>query len=151
MTPPSDSFVGLVDFLRPCCDPWTIFGGAALCLHGILAGPPKDIDVLLSLGDAERIAARHGLANEAAGGAERFRSQTLLHPSMGTVPVELMAGFDVLTGDGWVPVRIEHHVTKTIGGVALPVATLPELARLFRLFRRPKDLERLRRIAPSEG
>ena len=151
MTPPSNSFVGLADLLRPCRDPWAIFGGAALCLHGLSTEPPKDIDVLLSLGDAERIAARHGLANEAAGGAERFRSQILLHPPMGTVPVELMAGFEVLTGDGWVPVRIEHHVTKTIGRTALPVATLPELARLFRLFGRPKDLERLRRIAPSEG
>lgn len=150
MTPPSDSFVGLADLLRPCRDPWSIFGGAALCLHGITSELPKDIDVLLSIDDAERIAARHGLENKAAGGIERFRSQILLHPSTGTVPVELMAGFEVLTTDGWVPVRIERRVTKTIGGVALPVATLPELARLFRLFGRPRDLERLRRIAPSD-
>lgn len=149
MTPPSDSFVGLADFLRPCRDPWAIFGGAALCLHGLSTEAPKDIDVLLSLGDAERIAARHGLPNKAAGGTERFRSQILLHPSIGSVPVELMAGFEVRTADGWVPVRIEHCVTKRAGGMALPVATLPELARLFHLFGRPKDRERLERIAPS--
>ncbi len=148
---PDETLLRLAEDLADCREPWTIFGGAALRLHGVVSGRIRDIDVLLAPVDAERMATRHGLPNRARGGTAHFRSRILLHPPLGPTPVELMAGFEVRVAGRWLPVDIRDRLPIRHEGRFLPVATLPELERLLRLFDRPKDRERLRLVEAARS
>lgn len=124
-------------------DPWWIFGGAALALHGLESGNPKDIDVLVSEADAARLAAALNIGNDADGGTAKFRSSWFLKPALGPVPVEIMAGFEIFSAGTWHPVYPRSRERKTMEEIALFVPSQAELAEILTLSGRPKDLARL--------
>lgn len=129
--------------LEGTVDPWWIFGGAALALHGVEGDDPKDIDMLVSEVDAARLAEALDIGNGADGGTAKFRSSWFLNPALGPVPVEVMAGFEIFSAGAWHPVRPCSRERKTIGEIALFVPSRAEIAEILTLSGRPKDLARL--------
>lgn len=145
------SLLRLSDIMSSCRDPWCIFGGTAMRLHGFRDTPIADIDVLASPRDAARLTTIHGIPDVADGGTVRFRSSALLHPDLGAVPVEILAGFEIFAGDAWKAVDVAERVDATFGRATVPIAGLHEIAAIFRLSGRPKDLPRLKLIEAGVG
>lgn len=124
-------------------DPWWIFGGAALALHGVESGNLADIDVLVSEPDAARLAGALKVENCADGGTAKFRSSWFLKPVLGPVTVEIMAGFEIFSAGVWHPIRPRNRECKMLEDAALFVPSRVELAEILTLSGRPKDLARV--------
>ncbi len=121
---------------------WCLFGGAALALHGLAPALPADVDVLTLPDGAQRLMQAFDLKNHADSSSERFRSDYLLRPGWGPLPIEIMAGFRIRQPSGWHPVTLPATATLQLAGQPLRVATRPALAALFRRCGRPKDMAR---------
>lgn len=122
--------------------PWMLMGGSAMMLYGVEEGQVDDIDIVLHSSDAERIAQNLSIANHADRGSERFRSTHLLHPDLGPVTVELMAGFAIHADGVWHDIKPEAQVIGQIGGQDIHLPSLTRLAEIFRLCGRDKDMRR---------
>jgi hypothetical protein len=140
------TLAGLAEFLSHCRDPWCVFGGAALYVHGYRDAPVADIDVLVSPDDCERIVARHSVCNEADGGTQRFRSRAVLRPRLGPVAVEIMSDFEIFADGRWHSVEIETVAHMRLGSIDIPVAGIEDICSILKLSGREKDLQRLRLI-----
>ena len=134
----------LVDLMSACRDPWCIFGGTAMFLHGYKSAPIADVDVLVSMADGQRLIASNGLENVADGGTSRFRSSILLHPHLGDVPVEILAGFEIFADGAWQEIQLAERVEARLGTATIFIAGIDDIARIFQLSGRPKDLARLK-------
>ena len=138
----------IAGLMSECREAWCVFGGTAMRLHGYrMPAPIADIDVLISIADAERLVRRHGFSNMAGTGTERFRSQILLRPDLGKIPVEIMAGFDALSEGIWHRVAIRERQEVTYRSAKTFIASREDLFAIFRLCGRPKDLERMALLA----
>ena len=126
--------------------PWWVIGSAAVILHGGRTDA-RDVDVLLSQGDAEQLAIRLALPNLAGDGDARFRSAKLLRWTAPPLAVEFMAVLEVNGEGGWHPVRPRSRVPA--GGVYVPDED--ELAAILVTFGRHKDLARAALLRPSRG
>jgi hypothetical protein len=140
------ALVGLTPMLADCRDPWAIFGGAALHLHGHGSKSVADIDILVSIADGERMAASGRFENIAGGGTDLFRSQFLFVQRQGRIPVEIMAGFEIRSGGQWQAVKIGSRVAVHFGAATVPVANLDDIRSILALSGREKDLRRLSQI-----
>ncbi|WP_164734864.1 hypothetical protein [Pelagibacterium lentulum] len=127
-------------------EPWMVFGGAAVALHGIDCGPIKDIDVVLPHRAALRLSAMFSWKNHADERSDRFRSDVLLRPDLGPVPVELLGGFQVRGKSGWVAVDCSETQGIQVGAQRVFVPSLERLANIFRLCGREKDIRRAKLI-----
>jgi len=123
-------------------DDWWIFGSAAMALHGFEVDVVKDIDVLVSSADAYQLMARHSLANLADGGSGRFRSDVVLRPAFGAVPVEILANFRIQNSGIWHAVAIATRVELVFPSGPIFIPSREELAAIFLACGRPKDIER---------
>ncbi|GIT90812.1 hypothetical protein JANAI62_12670 [Jannaschia pagri] len=130
--------------MDPLDGPWAIFGGAAMVLWGGEPGPPRDVDVLTTVGVAEHLQRALDTPNVAGSGSGRFRSQRLLRPALGPVMVEVMAGLQVKTAEGWRDVPIPATSAVESAGTSVHVARRAELVAMFEAMGRPKDLRRVR-------
>lgn len=133
----------LVPFMASCADPWCIFGGAALHLHGHGQRRAADIDILATTADCRTLATIWGIGNDADGGTERFRSRAVLRPNLGPIPVEIMGGFEIFAQSRWHEVEITEIQKVAAGAAIVPVASLADLCAILRLSGRRKDHERL--------
>ncbi len=122
---------------------WCLIGGAAAALYGAHEPPPSDIDVLMSVADAERILARHQIAVGRGSGTAKFRSRLFSCWKGTAVPVDFMAGFEVNTKDGWVPVPPKPVLDMPIGDAVVRLPSVKDLIAMYRLFDRPKDAKRI--------
>ena len=130
----------LADVMVVAKDGWCIFGGAAFALHGIVAEPVKDIDLIVSPCDAARLMTAYGWKNLADGGTERFRSTIIFRPVLGDMPVEILSGFQSRCGGGWGDIDIPEVILVSAGSAMVPVPTRQALALMFRACGRPKDV-----------
>ena len=126
---------------------WMVVGGAAMVLHGLEQGPVADIDIILPAVDAGELADRYCWQNHADTRSARFRSELRLQPELGPVPVDLLGGFRIRGGDGWVSVQPGETRRVRVGAQPVFLPTLPRLAHLFWLCGREKDLRRAALIA----
>ncbi len=132
------TLVGVAARLEAAQEPWWIVTGAAAALHGV-ATPVGDVDVLVGTADAIRLLgadASPGVPGEWCRSARFGRIDGL------PLPVEIMAGFDLLTGGRWEPVRFATREAVTLDGETLFVPARDELAVLLRTIGRPKDMAR---------
>jgi hypothetical protein len=123
-------------------DPWWIIASAAMALHGARPIDVADVDLLTSERDAVALLGRLRIPTPPGGGSDRFRSRIFARWDAPPVPVEIMAGFEVLTPDGWQFVRPVSRLPKQIGNTRLFVPSVDELLVHCRLFARPKDEQR---------
>jgi hypothetical protein len=128
---------------RHCRDPWVVIGSAAAALAGADVSV-NDVDLLTSVGDAERLKnCWHSRLNAAyePDHAMLFRS-CFARFDFPEMPVEVMGGLELYEGNAWVQVHIDKVVHVECGDVRVPIPARDELIRLLERFARPKDLQR---------
>lgn len=133
-----------IDALQGARDPWWIISSAAVALHGVGPIVVGDVDVLVSVADAERVMDALGVAPSVDTESSMFRSTVFGRWTAPPLVVEIMADFHVATGDGWVPVAPGTRVPIVVEGRVAYVPDREELGAMLRLFGRPKDLARAR-------
>ncbi len=125
-------------------DPWWLFGSAAMALHGARPLAIGDVDLLISRSDAPRLLGRLGLALAPGSQSDRFRSDVFACWRTAPLPVEILAGFHVRTGNTWDEIRPATRLPVRLASGTVYVPDVPELIWLCRRFGRAKDLERIR-------
>ena len=125
-------------------DPWWIIGSAAVTLHGAHVPDIKDVDVLMTALDAERVLRDLGLRSHPPTSSTMFRSSVFGIWSAPPLPVEIMGDLNLATRAGWCLVRPATREAVTVDGHKLFVPVANELIALLRSFGRPKDLVRIR-------
>lgn len=128
-------------------DPWWIIASAAVALHGANPGHVSDVDVLLSVADAQRILPAIGIELRPGSAHAAFRSSIFGTWTKTALPVEFMADFCRRSGETWLPVRPETRQSIVVEGVAVFVPDRVELQAMLTAFGRPKDMERARSLA----
>jgi hypothetical protein len=129
--------------LEALAGPWAIFGSAALLMQGAPIGEVPDLDVLTGGADAARLEAAWSAwraCDYTPDPAAPFRSRFSRY-ALPEGAVEVMGHLEIRDAGGW-------------SGRAWPVASVAAQVRILRRFGRPKDLEKLARLAswtlPSE-
>lgn len=123
-------------------DPWWIIGSAAVALHGRDPGGIADIDVVLSVRDAENRLEPRGILPEAKPPHPQFHSPWFARWDGTPLPTEFMAGFTINEGGPWVPVTFATRAPVEVAGKTLYVPSRTELRALMHRFGRGKDLQR---------
>ena len=123
-------------------DPWWIVGSAAVALHGADPGEVRDIDLLMSVADADTALHRTGGARREGEPSAKFRSEVFGIWRAPPIPVEIFGGFNVASGGSWTPVIPVSRQSVKMDGIDLFVPSADELVQLLQLFERPKDLAR---------
>lgn len=134
----------LVRLLAVTEDPWWILGSAAVYLRGHDPGHIGDIDVLLSVADAQRIMSDHGLYNQRDGGTPRYRSAYILKPNLGDMRIELLAGYEIHQDGVWTSIRPTSRNSISYNGNVVFVPSDAELISIFEQLGRAKDIVRIR-------
>ncbi|MEO1552846.1 MAG: hypothetical protein AAFR82_02850 [Pseudomonadota bacterium] len=135
------------DWLAGTRDPWWVLGSAAIALLGIDPHGIGDIDVLVSERDAKALIERHSLTNQSDGGTDKFRSNVFILPALGKYRVEIMAGYEIRLANEWTPVWPQTRRSVDLSGTSLWVPDAAEQIEILRMLNRPKDLDRIERIA----
>ena len=116
---------------------WWVIGSAAVVLHGVHTSV-ADIDLLLDVSDADRIAMRRSLTWVEGQDTDLFRSERYGLLTDTALPIELMAGLRV-RGEPLVPAT---RVSVSIGDATVHVPDKSEMIAIFDRFDRPKDRRR---------
>ena len=138
-------------FMRGARDDWWIIASAAMALHGASPIDMADVDLLVSERDGHALLGTLGLPFVLPIATDRFRSALFARWDGALVPVEIMAGFHVRTGDVWRPVVPTTRIAIPISDFTLFVPSIDELIAHCRLYGRPKDVQRaaiLQRLRP---
>lgn len=130
-------------------DPWWVIASAAVALHGVDPGPVADVDVLLSVEDAQRVLPSIGVEVRQGSAHPDFRSSVFGTWTDSPLQVEFMAGFHHRSGPDWHRVEPATRLPIDVGGITVFVPERAELKRLLESFGRPKDIERARRLGAS--
>jgi hypothetical protein len=138
------TLVMTADALEGAQDPWWVVSSAAVALHGVTPVEVGDVDVLMSVVDAQRAMDQLGVVPIEDGASALFRSTLFARWEMPPLVVEIMAGFHVATSSGWTKVLPRTRVPIFVDERVVYVPDRAELAEMLRLFGRPKDLERVR-------
>jgi len=139
----AETLKNLSKLLSETQDSWWVLGSAAIALSGIDAGDVRDIDVLISMRDAEHLMRLHQLKNQADGGTELYRSEVFLRPTLGPVPVEIMSNYCIRTQGQEKPLVPATREQVDLEGVRLYVPDLPEQMVILKALGRAKDLQRI--------
>jgi hypothetical protein len=127
-------------------DPWWLFGGAAVALHGLPIGV-ADIDVLMSARDIGELGSRLGVPADRDTPVDRIRSEIWLPWKALPLAVDFTAGLAVRTGERWTSIAPRTREARQVEGRTLYVPAREELIGILRLFGRPKDLARAEALA----
>lgn len=127
-------------------DHWWIIGSAAIVIHGRSMGEIKDVDLLLSVRDAEALLCRVGEVPRRGEPSDRFRSLVFGTWREPPIPVEIMGGFSLATPGGWKKVAPATRQLVSIAGVSVFVPSANEMVTLLHSFGRPKDLDRAAKL-----
>ncbi len=128
-------------------DPWWIIASAAVALHGADPGHVADVDVLLSVADAQRILPAIGIELRSGSPHAAFRSSIFGTWTGTALPVEFMADFHRRSGEAWLPVRPATRQPVEVDGLVVFIPERVELQAMLTAFGRPKDLKRARSLA----
>lgn len=125
-------------------DPWWIIGSAAVALHGAPIADVADIDLLMSVADAEAALRSLALQPKPGNPDALFRSVVFGIWHDPPLPIEIMAGLEVAGDGGWHPVQPESRVAVQLGSETLYVPDRDELGSILIRFGRTKDRARAR-------
>jgi hypothetical protein len=142
----AQSLVRVAEELVEARDPWWLFGGAAVALHG-LPIEIADVDVVMSARDIGALASRLGIAADRDTPVDRIRSDIWLPWKALPLGVDFTAGLAVRIGKRWTTIAPRTRQTVRVKGRALYVPERAELIEILRLFGRPKDLARAEGLA----
>ena len=146
----SEDLVATLDIVASAAtdlrDPWWIFGGAAMALAGLDESHVPDVDIMASPRDARALIDALNGRVVADPGEGLFRSQVFGQILTTPVPLDVMANMDVRAGGDWTPVAFHSRMPVDIGEAVVFTPTVAEQIATCRLFGRPKDLERAKRL-----
>lgn len=155
MTLPDDLFETIIateSVLSDARDPWWIISSAAAALYGAHPINVADVDVIISIEDANRIFRRLAIQQLASSDHPRYRSASFGQWTPNPLTVEFMANFTLREADGvW---RLMKPVTRQqvrVGGKSVYVPEITELRTMFERFGRPKDYERVELLNKLTG
>lgn len=137
----------LVEAMAGFREHWWLIGSTAMVLHGVQGIDPNDIDVLVSADGARCLSERWQIAPLEMPPHPLFRSQVFLRKSLAVREVEIMGGFEVMTGKRWIPVQPKDRIAIRSHGGMLYVPSISEIAAMCRQFGREKDMARLALLA----
>lgn len=121
---------------------WWLIGSAALVLSGVNLARVDDIDILTTLDGAAFLSERWAPRTSMHGPTDHFRSEVFFHRHGLPLPVDVMAGFEVNTAEGWKPIEPRTRVALAwLDGLYFAPSHV-ELLDMLALFGRPKDQER---------
>ena len=121
---------------------WWIIGSAAMALWGFDV-EPHDIDVFGPEPVMRRLLDRWGMASGQHRASDRFRSTPYTTVRLpGCIDIELMGDLEVNGAAGWRPVSLVTRTAFDLEGTRLFAPGIAELATLFRMFGRDKDLDK---------
>ncbi len=132
---------------------WTIFGGAGLIMQGAPFESAPDLDILTTSAGAAQLEAAWAAwraRDYAPNPQEPLRSRFSRY-AMPEGPVEVMGDLQLREAGVWSPVVVDEVVRCAFGGGAWRVASVAAQARILRRFGRPKDLDKLARLAAWAG
>ena len=132
----------LVGIVADAGDDWWIIGSAAVALHGADVANVRDVDLLMSARDARQLLERVGGRPRDSKPSTLFRSEVFGTWYDPPLPIEVMGGFSLKTGNGWRPVLLKSREERRVEGHDFYVPSVGELKELLRSFGRPKDIER---------
>jgi len=96
--------------------PWWLIGPAAVALHGGAAGQFSRFEVIVSPGDARRLAEERGLTLTPGPATALKRSRKSLTLPIGGLDARLMVWVEQHVGGRWVPVQPKSRVAIDLGG-----------------------------------
>lgn len=131
--------------LRAIAGPWRVIGSAAMALHGIEGIAAGDIDIVLEVGDAAMLCGSHGFIPVTEAHSGLFRSEIHALRAGAALTIEIMAGPSIRSEGAMRAVRIGQPVIRD----GWPVASLPDLIAMCRLFDRAKDRARPTLLEPA--
>jgi len=140
--PLRESLRYVAEAMRGAHDPWWIIASAAMALHGASPIDVADVDLLASERDAEALIAALGIAQPPPAISPRFRSAIFVRWEEPPLPVEIMAGFEVHSPNGWHMIRPKSRVAVDCGDIRLFVPDVPELIAQCHRYGRDKDRQR---------
>lgn len=138
-------------FLAASEDPWWILGSSAIALCGIDPQIIRDIDVVISPQDARRLMKRYDLSNQADGGNHLFRSEIVLRPQLGPIPLEILSNYEIRERGTWTLLTLNTRKTVEVEGATLFVPELDEQIEILTKLGREKDLQRIALIRSSRS
>lgn len=145
----SDTLLQAGRLMEGAADPWWVIASAAAALYGVEGLPVGDVDVLASERDARAALSRAGSAPFPPDPHPLFRSRVLGQVKTAPLPIEIMAGFEVRSGDAWAPIAPVSRVAVELDGVSLFIPSREELAEILTEMGRPKDLARAALLIPA--
>lgn len=144
MTPDLASTLDAVAAAAPGLqDEWWIFGSAGMALAGVPGLAPPDVDLLVSDRDARHLVRLWTAEVDASPGTTLFRSKIFAKTRVAPLPIEIMAGFEVMAGGAWTTVRPRTRIAVAHGDRTVFIPSVVEQIEICRLFGRPKDLARI--------
>jgi hypothetical protein len=121
-------------------DEWWIIGSAAAALSGADILDVRDVDLLVSVRDAECLGRKwSSTARSSASPDEKFRSAIFMRFETGKLAVEAFGGFEMNVRGVWRPVSPLTRVWR--GGVFTP--SVAEQIAILEAMGRKKDLARI--------
>lgn len=124
-------------------DEWWIIGSAAAALAGADILDVRDVDLLLSVRDAERLDRKwSSAARSSALPDEKFRSAIFVRFETGRLAVEAFGGFEMNVRGAWRPVS---PLTRVRRGVVYTPSTAEQIA-ILEAMGRDKDIARIKAL-----
>lgn len=135
-SPLRESLEWINTFAMGAHDPWWIVFSGAAHLVGAWPATPADVDLMMSVRDANAFANATGsLPFTGPPPSGSFRSKVFMRFEQSPIPVEVMADFEVHTEDGWTQGIPETCIS--CAGVFVP--SIADQIRIYRLLNRSKD------------
>ncbi|MEO1969791.1 MAG: hypothetical protein ABGW87_13900 [Sphingomonadaceae bacterium] len=138
----ADSLARLAEVMADARDPWWIIGSAAVKLLGGEPGRIADIDVIVSRCDLEALYQRIPLRDARDAGKAIFRSERFGLWNAPELPIEFMAGLEVLNEGSWLKVQPQTRQQIFTRNTALYVPEAAEMIGILISFGRDKDYRR---------
>lgn len=146
--PVRETIAAVSAVLHDAADPWWIVTGAAAAIHGASPISVSDVDVMLSVRDADRLFSKKGIKVAAPSTHPRFRSEVFGRWKANPLVVEFMANFQLRDLDEvWRPMLPTTRQRFIVSGAIVYVPELAELRDMFARFGRAKDQVRIRLLA----
>lgn len=139
-----ETLVMVAEAMRDARDPWWVIASAAVALHGVAPIEVGDVDLVMSVGDAQRLMDALDITPIEDDVSSLFRSTLFGRWETPPLVVEIMAGFHVAAAAGWTELLPRTRMPVLVERCAIYVPERAELAGMLRLFGRLKDLERAR-------
>ena len=134
--------------LKTLEDEWFIIGTSGLVLAGVKLEKTSDIDILTSVRDAQKLKStweNQRIKDFDSSDTELFRSDFSRY-DFNLLDIEIIGGLKVYKSDEWISLKIKNHISISTPDFEAKIPTLEEQKRIFLLFGRDKDLQKVKLI-----